>query len=213
VEIDDFIVRLVCQQALVGSPLLVRDHGLQSTVEVFRPRVEEEQTRHLIRIGRGEEPAEEGAMGLPDEQVRGLDLRRLQGGMQIRHHLGSRARIVRRFVASLQTCAIIAADPDEFRGMNLDRCPDGAVVAIAGLEDHRRAPGTNAPQEDAPITDRDGAADDWVLGAPLRCGGIKGGNRIALLVTERRIEPIDIGGGEEVLRCSVLPGNRPCLLL
>ena len=169
-EIDHFVVRVTCQEALVSGPLLVCDQRFQSIVKVFGPGVEEEQTGHLTRIGGGEEPAEEGALGLSDQQVRRLDLGRLQCGMQIRHHFGSGARIVIGFVAPFQTRSVVTADADEFRGMDLHRRPDRAVVAVARFEDHCRPAGADAAQEDQAAADIDGAADDRIFAATFGSG-------------------------------------------
>src|SRR5215218_8100399 len=91
--------------------------------------------------------------------------------------------------------------------MNLHRSPDRAIVAVARFEDDRRPSRADAAQEDQAITNIDGATDDWILSRHLGYGRTDGGNGIALIVTERRIETVDIGSREEVLRGDVLPVN------
>src|SRR5215217_5611850 len=91
--------------------------------------------------------------------------------------------------------------------MNLHRRPDRAVVAVARFQDDRRPSRADAAQEDQAIANIDGATDDWILSYHLGYWQTDGGNGIALFVTERRIEPVDVCGGEEVLRGGVLPVN------
>src|SRR5215216_2410766 len=96
--------------------------------------------------------------------------------------------------------------------MNLHRRPDGAVVAVACFEDDGRPSGADATQEDQAVADVDGAADDRILAAHFRVGRRLGGDGIALIVTERWIETVDIGGGEEILRGGTLPVNLARIL-